>query len=171
MAKTSLKTCRCKSCNHESKIINIETDEYKKKGSKYFHKDCYDRIVAEEEAQKRKSADMQLIKNLWIENVNQTVVISYLFKILNELLDRGISSDYLVFVMQYIVRNNCKLNHPPGFKYYVDNEKIKAEYRKKQITSIPKEAFTVVEPQDETIQSKISIPKKKNGFGSIIKGG
>ena len=171
MAKADIKLCRYKCCNHKIKTIDITSDEYKKIKTKYYHKDCYDRMIADEEKQKKISADMQLIKNLWIENISQTVVISLLFKVINEFLERGISSDYLVFVLQYVISHHYNLNHPFGFKYYVDRNEIKAEYQKKQRRSIPQDAFNVVEAQDECESPRFSVPQRNRGFGSIIRGG
>lgn len=171
MAKANIKLCRYKECNHSNKSIDTASEEYVKDKTRFYHKDCYERKLAEEMKQKRISADMQLIKNLWIENISQTVVISLLFKVINEFLERGISSDYLVFVLQYVISHHYNLNHPFGFKYYVDRNEIKAEYQKKQKQSIPKDAFNVSEPQDEGKVSKFSVSNRNRGFGSIIRGG
>jgi len=170
MAKVDMKTCRFKNCKHAVRAIDTTKEEYVQAGRMFYHKDCYAIKTAEEEKQKNTSADMQLIKNLWIEHINPTVVISLLFKVLREYLDRGISSDYLVFVMQYVIDNHLKLNHPFGFRYYIDKPEIKAEYKKKVRLEIPRDAFTVVESQEETTQARFSVPKKLNGFASILGG-
>lgn len=170
MAKVDIKTCRFKDCKHTNKKIDISKDEYVKNGRSFYHKDCYSIKASEEEKEKAVSADMQLIKNLWIENINQTVVISLLFKVLREYLDRGVSSDYLVFVMQYVISHHCKLNHPFGFRYYIDNDSIKAEYKKKIKKEIPQNAFTVIESQEEVQEKTFSAPKKLNSFSSILGG-
>lgn len=169
MAKVDIKVCRYKNCKHADKSIDISKDDFVKAGRLFFHSDCYKEKTTNEEKEKATSADMQFIKNLWIENISQTVSIPLLFKILREYLDRGISSDYLVFVMQYIVSHHCKLNHPFGFRYYIDDDTIKMEYKKKIKPEIPKDAFSVVESQEEYTEKKFSAPKKLNGFGSILK--
>lgn len=170
MAKVDIKTCRFKNCKHSNNEIDLRKDEYIKVGKLFYHKDCYEKKNADEERARTISADMQLIKNLWIENINQTVVISVLFKVLREYLDRGVSSDYLVFVMQYVISHHCKLNHPFGFRYYIDKENIKEEYRKKIKSEIPKSAFNVIESQEEVQEKQFSAPKKLNGFSSILGG-
>jgi len=169
MAKVDIKTCRYSNCKHASKEIDISKEKFINVGRAFYHEDCYKTKIAIEEREKNISADMQLIKNLWIENINQTVVISLLFKVVREYLDRGVSSDYLVFVLQYVISHHCKLNHPFGFKYYIDDANIKAEYKKKMMPDIPRDAFTVVESQEEDQGKKFSVPKKSTGFGSILR--
>lgn len=157
MAKKVERVCRYKRCRHGGKI-NIETDKFVKDNGCYFHEDCY-----------QERADMKLFRNLWSEHISDTVVYSQLNRTLNELLDiESITSDYLLFVLQYVIDNHCKLRYPGGFKYYVDKQEIKDAYKKKRMKKIQKTDFVVKE--DETDAPTFSIPKKPNGFSSILGG-
>lgn len=170
MAKINMRSCKYKNCKHASKLIDTKIDQYVQDGKAFFHEDCYAAKQVDDEKKKNVFADMQYIKNLWIQNISQTVSIPYLYKVLNEYMDRGIASDYLVFVMEYIVKNHCKLNYPPGLGYYLDREEIKREYKKSKMIDIPENAFKVSESQEEVSESHISVPRKLNGFGSILGG-
>ena len=169
MAKKDIRICRYIQCKHKTKEINIITDEYVNKGSMYYHKDCYKAKVNGEWKDEKTKRDLQTIKELWITHINNTVVYSALFRVLNELLQRGIDSDYLLFVMQYCIMKKLNLNYPNGFKYFVDKKEIKDAYAKKQLkdNGYNKESFIVVEDDKApSFTAKLSKPK---GFDSILK--
>ena len=169
--KIDIKKCRYPYCKHKSKEIDISVEEYKTKGNMYFHPDCYKAKIEGEWKDEKTKADLQYIKNLWIENISNTVVFSQLYHCLNELLQRGIESEYLVFVMQYCVSTGMNLNHPQGFKYFVDNNYIKSAYQKIQLKKnrVKPEVFSVTETDDSPKFSFKTSPATK-GFGSILGG-
>ena len=93
-----------------------------------------------------------------------------MFRCLNDLIARGISSEYLVFVFDYVVKNKMNLRHPFGFKYYVAKDEIKDAYKKEQAkkNKIDLSSFTVT---DNTDAPTFTAPKKQQfGFGSILGG-
>lgn len=126
--------------------------------------------VIENKDEKTKT-DFQYIKNGWVEHISETVVFYQLFNCLNDLLCRGISSDYMVFVFDYVVQHHMKLRYPQGFKYYIDNQEIKDAYQKSKMPKYKNSMFSVKEenfeePEDTISQIPIQTPK---GFGSIFK--
>ena len=167
--KTDIKICRYAKCNHPNKEINITCDAFEEKGTCYYHADCYAAKSEAEEAEKKIKADMQLIKTMWIENISNTVVYSQLFRCLNDLLDQGIESSYLVFVMQYCVTNKLNLRYPMGFKYFVDKAEIKNAYKKKNLLQhrVSQSDFSANDTDDAP---KFSINKKPVGFKRILGG-
>ena len=107
--KADIKICRFNKCNHLDKKIDISTDDYITEGRKYFHSDCFRKIKEEEKKEKKLKADIQLIKNMWLEHISSTVVLSHLYLEINKLVrERSIDSEYIIFVMQYCIKNNCK---------------------------------------------------------------
>ena len=165
--KKNIRICKYNHCKHQSKEIDITSDEYVCKNQQYFHKDCYKAKINGEWKDEQTKADIQLIKNLWIENISQTVVYSQLYQILNEFIERGISSNYLVFVMQYVIEHKMNLNYPAGFRYYVDKQEIKDAYSRKIAKKINNQKFVAVENEDDS--PKFSIKIQKSGFQSILK--
>lgn len=168
--KTDIKTCRYARCNHPDKLIDITKDNYHVEGRMYYHADCYNlkkKGVWKDEQTKK---DLQYIKNQWVLNINQTVVYSQLFHCLNDLIARGVSSEYLVFVLDYVIKNKMNLRHPQGFKYYVDRQEIKDAYQKHLIakSGVGNKSNFVVK-DDDSDAPKFSINNKPKGFGSIIK--
>lgn len=170
MAKTDVKCCKYKGCKHPNATIDVRTDAYELDGKKYYHKDCFEKWKIEQAREEKVKADMQLIKHLWLENISQTVSISHLFKILNEYMDNGVDSDYLAFVMMYIVNNHMKLRYPQGFTYYVDRQEIKDAYRKHRMSKMPATSFKVTEPQDEVGAHACATPRRVKSFGDILGG-
>ena len=118
MRKTDIKTCRYEMC--PCKTIDITKDDYTIVGkSMYYHTECLKKKKAGEWKDEKTKSDLQYIKNQWVLHIDQTVVFSQLFRELNNLLARGISSEYLVFVFDYVVKNKMSLRFPGGFKYFV----------------------------------------------------
>lgn len=172
MAKESgIKTCRYRQCKHTAKDIDISCDEYVVKGNMYYHKDCYKAKVSGEWKDEATKADLQLIKNLWFEHINKTVVYSQLFRVLNDLIARGIESDYLVFVMNYIIEHKMNLNYPAGFKYFVDKKEIKDAYQKHLVAkSGVNNKLNFVVTDDNSNAPKFTVIQKPVGFKSILGG-
>lgn len=166
--KSDIKTCRYGQCKHTTKDIDITCDEYVAKRNMYYHKDCYKAKINGEWKDEVTKADLQLIKNLWLEHISKTVVYSQLFKMLNDFIARGVESEYLVFVMNYVIEHNLNLNYPAGFKYYVDKKEIRDAYSKKKLSAVihNKNNFVAVDNDDSP---KFSVSKKPKGFQSIIK--
>lgn len=167
--KTDIKICRYAQCTHPNKEIDITCDTFEAKGTCYYHADCYAEKVEREEKENKVKADMQLIKTLWLENISNTVVYSQLFRCLNDLLNQGVESDYLVFAMQYCVTHKLNLRHPFGFKYFVDKQEIKNAYKKKIIAQnrVNQSDFSATDTDDAP---KFSINTKPTGFKRILGG-
>jgi len=168
--KADLKTCRYAKCNHPNKIIDITKDDYTIIGARtYYHTDCLNEKRKEDWKDENTKNDLQYIKEQWGLHISKTVVYSQLMKCLNDLLKQGISSDYLVFVFEYIVKHKMNLRYPMGFKYYVDRQEIKDAYSRHQIakSKTNQNAFKVCDSED---QPKFSVSHRNVGFGSILGG-
>ena len=95
-----------------------------------------------------------------------------MLRVLNEFVARGVSSDYLVFVFDYVIKHKMKLNYPNGFKYYVENPEIKAAYRKSKLEKVDQSKFTVESSNFDVPQKTEPSPlisKRPQGFGSILR--
>lgn len=167
--KADIRICRYVRCNHPNKEIDVTCDEFELSNKFYYHKDCFAAKKAESEKDEKVKNDLQLIKNLWLTNISNTVVFSQLFSCLNQLLAQGIESDYLVFTMEYCVSHKMNLRHPFGFKYFVDRQEIKDAYKKKQLAlaKINQSTFSAADTDDSP---KFTINQKPSGFGRILGG-
>ena len=169
--KTDIKTCRFAGCPHGKKI-DISKDEYvmPAKGM-YYHPDCLNKHKSGEWKDEKTRADLQYLKNQWALRIDKNVIFSQLMRVLNDFIGRGVPSDYLVFVFDYVIQHKMKLHYPYGFKYYVDNKEIKEAYEKSKLPKIDNSKFVVkhmeFEPPQKVEPSPL-IANKPKGFGSIL---
>lgn len=169
--KTDIKTCRYARCKHPDKLIDITKDDYHVDGRMYYHSDCYNLKRKGDWKDEQTKKDLQYIKNQWVLYINKTVIYNQLFHCLNDLIARGVSSEYLVFVFDYVIKNKMNLRHPQGFKYYVDKQEIKDAYQKHLIAKSGvsnKSNFVVTD--DSSTAPKFSVKQKPQGFKSILGG-
>lgn len=170
--KTDIKTCRFVGCPHGKKI-DISKDEYvmPTKGQ-YYHPDCWSKKRSGTWKDSQTRADLQYIKNEWALRIDKNVNYSQLMRVLNDFVGRGVSSEYLVFVLDYVIKHKKKLNYPYGFKYYVDDKEIKTAYDRSKYVKIDQSKFAVekkeFEPPQKTEPSPL-IANKPKGFESILR--
>lgn len=184
MAKSDIKICPYCNCPFPNHEVNITKDLFvKSKNNRYYHKQCYEEENKAKKKTSQEKADIALIIDLWNKNISNTVNYGYLRKILNEYMMRGISSDYLLFCLQYVIANRMTLNYPNGFKYYLDRKEIKDAYEKKQIQikydAMQKALKERKENQQNIPESNpvgtVNAPsfaikkQKEEGFGIILK--
>jgi len=159
--------CRYACCPVEGKLINLETDEYETEEKKFYHKECYERMKKDREKQAIINSDIACILDLWQKHISNTVNYGYLRKILNEYLERGISSDYMVFTMQYVVSHKLPLRYPPGFRYMLDKQEIQDAYQKQQATKLLKQQKEIKPRKTNAPQFALN-REKSGGFGTIL---
>lgn len=134
MAKADIKICPYVKCPFPDHEVDISVHPYvRAKNGRYYHQQCFDEEQKAKQRTAEEKADIALFLDLWNKHISNTVNYGVLRKMLNEYIMRGVSTDYLVFCLQYIVANRCILNYPNGFKYYVDRREIKDAYEKKQM--------------------------------------
>ena len=164
MADNRIRTCRFGDCKHEDREIYLDYEPYVKAGNRFYHEDCYKKLKAKEQTSK----DLQEFKQIWHDQISETVNYGYLIKILNQYIRDGISSDYLLFCLKYVLYKGMNLNYPNGFKYYVDNGEIKEAYRKnraKKKLKARQEAYkATVKPQEPSFW----VADKPRGFQSVL---
>lgn len=170
--KTDIKVCRYIDCPHGKKI-DISKDDYKVVGSTmYYHTDCLKKKRKGEWKDENTKKDLQYIKEGWLKHISKTVIYSQLFQCLNELIAHGISSNYLVFVFDYVVSHKLNLRHPNGFKYFVDKNEIKVAYKRQQSQKISSTKLSnFVCTADSSNAPTFTVKNKPVGFNSILGGG
>jgi len=173
MAKSDIKICPYCKCPFPDHEVDISSDPYTKaKNGRYYHAQCFEEEQKEKRRTSEEKADIALFLDLWNKHISNTVNFGMLRKIINEYIMRGVSTDYLVFCLQYIIANRCVLNYPNGFKYYVDRREIKEAYEKKQIQKQYEEIKKEAEKQQPIGSSNaphFAVQKQKSqGFEKIL---
>lgn len=156
-------------CKCGNKPIDTTGTGFIQKGNKYYHKECWEegQGLSKDDATK---ADIQLIKNLWLERINRTVVVSYLYKELNALIrDQGIDSKYVVFVVEYCIEKKLNLRFPGGLKYFVDKQEIKDAYARKRAREVVGKATFEADESETDDSPKFTFTQKPRGFNTILR--
>lgn len=148
------KKCKYAGCKHNG-VINTETEPFVRKSNTFFHEDCY-----------KEKCDLELFRNIWKSRINSSVSIRELNEVLNRNIAKGYSSEYLIFVIQYVVNHKLNLRFPGGLKYYLDDTRIKEAYKKSKIKKIRPEDFKI--ERDTTDSPTFKVQQKKTGFGRIL---
>ena len=109
--------CYYKNCKYENRVSEQDCI---KDGNKRYHPECLD-----------EKNTLSEIRTFYLEKINSSEVIVLLNKAINEMIfKKNISPDFLLFTLKYIHSNNMKLNSIFGVYYYINNYKIKNEYKK-----------------------------------------
>ena len=149
-------------CNYnEIEIIDdiIKDDNYIKVGNNYYHTDCYEEkeLIAK-------------IIDVFMKEVNSDVVVSGLRRVINDIVyNKGKSAEYLLFGLKYFIKNK-KLNYPAGLYYVIQDRDVLVAWEKECRKKIDSESndYFIVRDNDVERVNNIILPKKKNGFESII---
>lgn len=170
--------CAFNHCAHPERKVN--QDEAIKIGNRYWHKDCYE------------TSELVIqIKDMYIENINSSEVVSFLMKVINDIVygkkleNKNIekaksnleAAKYLEFAVDYAIRHNIPITHVPGLYYLINNNKVREAYKKERELIVQREMKqsmnTKVEakPVDINKEDTYSFPGNNVGFGSILKGG
>ena len=170
MAKKDIRTCRFINCKHDSKSIDISKEKYvKDKNNMYYHSDCFELKKSGEWKDKKTREELVQIRDIWGKNLNPTVNYPQLMKILNEFVARGISSEYLLFTVQFCIKNSWNLKYPGGLKYYIDREEIKTAYSKKKAAEEMRKYKDEFKTTDDDNTPKFNVKKKPKGFQTILR--
>ena len=108
----------------------------------------------------------RVFNDLWVKTIDKNVNMSNLNRCVEELIKQGLSMDYLIFTLKYVIKNKFKLNYPSGLKYYVEYEEIKKAYEKKNRKFIKMSDFTAVDTDDYPRYTYHA--KKSMGFADIF---
>lgn len=149
--------CRYKNCAHGGEI-NKNTDDYVANGRMYYHRDCYELKKIDDAKAKQTNEDLAEFRELWRTRISDTVLWGALNKMIGEYLKRGISSDQMLFTLKYVIKHHYRINHPAGFRYYMDRSEIKKAYDTYKKSKAQASTIAVT---DEEKPVKFKVPKRK----------
>lgn len=181
--KKYIKTCRYSKCLHSSKKLDVRHDEYIAVGNVYYHRDCYeakrkeeDLMLREQEHRKqqlkaRKDEAKGIfveVRDLWYRHIDMYVDFRKLTSVLNMLLGRGYTSDYILYTVKYCIDHKENLNYPPGLVYFMEKDHIKTSYKKSlnKKYRVDQDAFRV---KDDLNAPSFKVKQQEVGFHTILK--
>ena len=154
-AKNNLRKCNYSHCKHDSKDIDISSEQFLEEKGKYYHPDC-----------KHEKDIIYAIKDYWYKNIDKDVIFNQLTKIIERLIYKeGYEADYILYALKIKAKY---LNHPPGLVYAVKDKKVRNDWEFEQKLKSFKSSNPVISEEEPTFTFKGSEGKKK--FGDIFGG-
>ena len=93
----------------------VEKDEAVILNKKYYHAECLKEKQNKEE-----------IRKIYLEYINPAETMKLLNSAISNLVDvKKIDSNFLLFVVQQVIKKKMKINSPMGLHYYINNQNIK----------------------------------------------
>lgn len=118
--------CNYSRCFCEDKSLDDE-DVVKIKNKRY-HSQCYS-----------VSQDINLIKKLFHDYINENVVWTQLNGVINNIIfEKGCTAGFLLFGLKYYIEHKISLNYPAGLYYVIQNKDVKKEWDRIQANEIKK---------------------------------
>lgn len=117
--------CRYKYCKNNNEV---EKENAIKEGGSYYCKECY-----------QEKQNKQKIEEFYLRNMPQTT-LQLLRKVIKQLIhEKKFESEYVLFVLEYINKNNKPINNPFGLLNYCNEGSILNLYNKQLINKKYKE--------------------------------
>lgn len=154
MSKEKIYQCRYSKCLYDTKDIQPDDDCIVNKT--HYHKKCYE--------YKSKIAE---IADYYYNHISKTVVYGQLVRTINNIVfNKNVDPKFLLFAIQFSVKNGAKIKSPFYLHYLIDKDEIKRAYNQQVISHKPKVDIDSIKVKEE--QSFTYKPKSKKGFGKII---
>ena len=164
--------CRYPKCNklHETQELNREDAVQGGKGS-YYHPDCYHMMQT-----------VNKIRDLFCKEINPLMTgqqVGLLVSTINNLVfGKNIDVDYVLFALQWFIKNKPgKLQHPFGLHYVIQNKEIAEAWKKIQESKIRNEIKGIQSSAVVNDEFKFDLPEtatykhsNKSKFGNVIGG-
>jgi hypothetical protein len=150
--------CTYKYCSHIDK--NLPLNEAILVGkSAYYHQKC-----------NKENEEIKEIINLFKTQIDPYVVFSQLRNVINNIVyDKCLGTEYLLFALNFAIKNKINLKHAMGLHYIVGYENIQNAYKKIKADLIRSNMSNT-----SNINNDVEFTTKPtviNGFGSVLKGG
>lgn len=149
----------------------------------YNHCSCDDeltdenRVVIGNRSYHKKCAEIKeliiKIRDYYIENVSNTVVVSQLVNAINNIVfTKEVEAEYLMFCLENAVKSGKQIKSPYYLHYLVDNNKNKSEYKSK--SKVKENIISKVKAEITTEFNFDSAPEpikveEYSGFEKILK--
>jgi hypothetical protein len=112
--------CRYSYCKHNNEVSK---EDAVKEGSSYYHKDCLEEKTIK-----------QQIEEYYINNM-PSCTLQILRKVIKQLIhEKNNSANYVLFVLEFIHKNNKPINNPFGLTNYCNEGRLKTEFKNKEIS-------------------------------------
>ena len=119
--KEKMVVCRWGRCRHDDKKMKIG-DAVKSGTSMYYHPDCF-----------KEKECIRKILELYKNHIDDTPIWAQVMRIVTTIIyDHHIAPEYLLFALEFAVKNEIKIWHPPGLYYLVKRRDIADAWKKQE---------------------------------------
>lgn len=124
--KPAMVHCRYKNCKKLHESTGLAKEDAVMGGKSYYHPDCYHTMKT-----------ITRIRDLFVHNINPNIKGQHfgilVFTINNIVFDKKIEADYLLFALEYFIKNKPgKLNQPYGLHYIIENKEVMEAWDRRQ---------------------------------------
>lgn len=126
--KPKMVNCRYPKCHFLHESTELLKDEAVQGGKQknYYHPDCYHTMQT-----------VNKIRDLFYTEIDTTLtskqIGSLVSTINNIVFTKGVDVDYLLFAVNYFIKNKPgALKHPPGLHYIIQDDEVKAAWKKEK---------------------------------------
>jgi len=125
----------------------VKKDIAVKKGNRYYHSECLQEIYNKEQ-----------IRELFLKHINPTEIISLLNRTINQIIDvKKVSGEFLLYALEYVIKNKLPLNHAVGLYYIINNKHIKNDYMKQKAKEIDNKIRNKNAQSNDEVKFNLSI--------------
>lgn len=137
--------------------VNKE-DAIKIKNS-YYHKECYEEME-----------DKKKIRELFLNQINKTELYSILNRNIENIIHKKkIESKYLLYCVEYAIKNKIIIYNSNGLHLLINNYKIKTEYQNKIKQEKLKEIKNQMKTEKTDTETSFEFKIQKNNWGNILR--
>lgn len=147
--KKGFRKCYWDHCDQDN-MIDLKKDSYVKdeKNNRCYHEKCW---------QERNK--LQEIVSAFLQKVDKNASIAHLRKEVNRLVyEEKVSSDFVLFIVNYAADHQMGLRYPAGIKFYLNNQEITEAYNRK---ILPKYAIEDFQVEAAAVEQNVEMAKAR----------
>lgn len=136
-----------------------DNEEMVKNGTWKYHQECLDT-----------KNDIAEIAQLFQEKINSNVVYPQLYGVINNIVfQKGVTTKFLKFGLEYYIDHRIKLNYPAGLYYILQNREVQNAWDKAQVVKIKQKMKENVDDDMALLESDFTYkPTKQKTIGDIF---
>jgi len=107
--------CWYKNCPYNGKV---KDEDALKVGKRRYHNECFDNLN-----------NLKKIRELYYDHIDKTVIFNQLNKVIDNIINqKRISTDYLLYAIEYAIEEGIEVKYPASLFYLINNFKVRKSY-------------------------------------------
>lgn len=119
--KEKMVVCRWSHCNHDDRKMKVE-DAVKSGTSAYYHPDCF-----------REKECIRKICDLYNEHIDSNPIWAQVMRVITNIIYQNhVKPEYLLFALDFAIKNGIEILYPPGLYYLVKRRDVADAWKKRE---------------------------------------